>query len=329
MDPSNNSLHWIAAYGVWLPVAFFVVLTIVLATFSSKPAVSFRRGGYFVLALAFCTLLFSSVSRDARHVLMVSLVLFMVVTGFVRYYRSTPLERKFGSLAPMMAAHRNGDFELALRLCESLSSRRIPEANADLLRSAALFQLRRLDEAESLLQGALGKRPSRETEALIHSQLGQVFKEEGRREDAIRSFQRSQELSPKRGGAFHSEAEIYLNGKCEPRKALELAQHAVELDRQQPAERQALSLSSSLAALAWALAANGRTVEARESVREALEQTQQDSVPRVAEDYYIAGRAMLAAGDQSVATQFFRKVADLDTKGNFGYLARRELAALR
>jgi tetratricopeptide (TPR) repeat protein len=227
-----------------------------------------------------------------------------------------------------VAAHRSGDYESALRLCDGPALQRFPGANADLLRGSTLFHLRRLDEAESLLRAALTKRPPPVLEALVLDQLGQVLMEQGRNDDAVRNFQRAEELDPRRGGAFQSEAEVYLRGKYQLEKALELAQHAVEMDRKQPAEFQAVSLSTSLGALAWALAANGRTAEAREKVQEALGQSQPDSVPCLAEDHYLAGRAMLAMGDQDAASQYFQKVAELDAKGNFGFLARQELAAL-
>ena len=36
---------------------------------------------------------------------------------------------------------------------------------------------------------------------------------------------------------------------------------------------------------------------------------------------------MLALGENDTATQYFKKVAELDSRGNFGYLARQELLA--
>jgi tetratricopeptide (TPR) repeat protein len=260
-------------------VLFLAPLMLVAATLSPRPAASLRCGGYLLLLVTALTLLLSHVPRNLIPAATMSFVGFMFVLGFVRYYRSTPIERKFGPLAPYMAAHRSGDYESVLRLCDGPALRRVPEALADLLQGAALYQLRRLDEAESLLQGALAKRPARVTEALIQEQLAQIFMEQARKDDAVSCCRRSEELNPQRGGAFQCEAEVYLRGQYQIQKALELAEHAVDVDRKLPSELQAVSLSSSLAVLAWALAANGRTSEARESVREALDRTEQDSVP--------------------------------------------------
>jgi tetratricopeptide (TPR) repeat protein len=339
MPLSTSSLAWLAGYGMWLPVLFFSSIVLACALFSPAPARTLRRGVAIVLPVAILTPLFRYMPRHMHHDTAFAVGVFFVLTGgitawcYVRYRRATPMERQFGTLAAFVAAHRKGDYEAALQLCDGPALRQVPAAKAELFRGALLYQLRRLNEADSHLRKALALRPSASMEALILDQLGQVQTEQGRNDDAARSFQRAAELDPERGVAFESEAALYLRGKYQLEKALELAQHAVELDRKQTAEVRAVTLSTSLAALAWALAANGRTSDARETVREALDQFkensgQTESVPVRAELEYLAGQAILATGDRDSASEYFRKVAQTDTKGNFGFLARQELAAL-
>ncbi len=339
MPLSDRPLHWLAMYGMWLPVLFFSSIVLACALLSPAPARTLRRGAGIVLPLAILTPFLRHVPRHMRHEYAFGVGLFFVLLGgmtalcYVRYRRATPMERQFGALAAFVAAHRKGDYEAALRLCDGPAVGQIPAAKVELFRGGSLYHLRRLNEAESHLRKALALRPSASMEALILDQLGQVQTEQGRNDDAVRSFQRAAELDPQRGVAFQSEAAVYLRGKYQLEKALELAQHAVELDRKQTAEVRAVTLGTSLAALAWALAANGRTSDARETVREALDQFQEnssqtESVPFRAELQYLAGQAILATGDRENASEYFRKVAELDTKGNFGFLARHELAAL-
>lgn len=324
MDPSE--IRSFLPYLVWLPVAFFALVTLALAPFSRRPAFTLRRGGSFVLVMAGFTLLFQAAPHGSVPAIKIFIGVFVLLVAIISYYLKTPMQRKYGSMASILAAHRAGDHETVLRLCDDPALQRQPGIDLDLFRGASLYHLRRLNEAESYLRGSLTRRHAPVMEALIFDQLGQVFMEQGRSGEAIDSFQRAEQLDPSRGAAFQNEAEVYLRGKYQLEKALELAQRAVDVDRKQSAELRAVSLSTSLAALAWALAANGRTAEARESIQEALGQSKPDSIPIQAEDHYLAGRTMLAIGDQAAASEYFQKVSELDPKGNFGYLARQELA---
>jgi tetratricopeptide (TPR) repeat protein len=323
MDLSEDATRWI--FGVGIPVALIAATMLILGLVSRKPAVTFRFGGLVILFVALFALLIPRVPRDFRPLIPVTITLVTILVAAIGYYRSTPMQRKYGRLAPLMAAHRSGDYEAVLRFCDLHV---LSETREELFRGCALYSLRRMNDAESHLRNALTKNPEPVLQALILDQLGMVLIEQGRNDDAVRCFQQSEKLDPQRGTAFQCEAVVYLRGEYQPEKALELAREAVERTRKQSSELQAVSLSTSLAALGWALAVNGRADDARESVRQALEQAQPDSVPSVAEDYYLAGRAMLAAGDPDTASQYLRKVADVDKKGNFGYLARQQLDAL-
>lgn len=326
MQPSPSSIGPALPYVVWLPVLLAAALTAVLAVLSPRPAARILwRGGSFVLILALLLLLAPLAPRDVTAFFPGFFGLALLVS-FVAYLRRTPMQRKFGSLATLMEAFKKGDYETALTLCDGPDLRKYPDVDADFFRGAAFYHLRRLNEAESSLRIALSRHPPALKNALILDQLALVFLEQGRRGDAVANFQRSRELNPRRGGGFRGEANVYLRGKYELANALELARQAVEVDRKQPADLRAYSLSTSLATLGWALAANARPEEARESVREALALSPPDDVHLSAEDHYLAAQAMLALGDRGAASQYFRKVSELEPKGNFGWLARQELA---
>ena len=186
MPISDDSIHWLVTYGTWLPVALVAVLTPILAMLSASPQRVLRRGGYFVLGLALWVAVLGHTPRQYRPALESLPILLVLIAGAVRYYRSTPAERRFGSLAPLMVANRSGDYELVLRLCDGPAVRRLPEAHTDLLRGAALYQLRRFDEAVSLLQNALTKQPAAVSAALIYELLGQILVGRARWDDANR-----------------------------------------------------------------------------------------------------------------------------------------------
>ena len=309
----------------WLPFAPILLVVFAYVTFRmiyrSRPAPS-GRSLLVMFALVIVVILLARYETPMfRHQLLVPALFISVAFWIARYTIRKPVAPK---LEPLWKAIQSGNYESALKLCDGLP----PSPETDFFRGAALYHLRRLNESEAALRASLAKEKRLRAKCLVLNQLGNVLMEQGRTEEAIQSFEESVRLNPARGGALRGQAEVYLRGRFDLDKALKLAKKAVEIDRRQPAPLKEVSLSISCAALAWALAANGQDDAARQTVREALAQCPPDNVPQTAEDHYLAGHAMLAIGDREAASGYFRRCAELEPAGNFGYLAGQELGRL-
>jgi tetratricopeptide (TPR) repeat protein len=165
---------------------------------------------------------------------------------------------------------------------------------------------------------------------LCRDQLGRVFLEQERWDEATACFQEVIAESPKRGGGHRSMAELLLRLGGQDAVALDSARAAEALDRAEPVhpapggqEVHNSNLSESLAVLAWALARNRAESSLVESaLSEAFAMSNGLAKAIVAELHFFAGHAYAAREDTDESLRHFQSATETDPDGNYGRLAR-------
>ena len=213
-----------------------------------------------------------------------------------------------------------GRYDAALRLAPFADP---TKAGRNRLRADVLTEAGRYQEAERRLREVIESSNSKTDSGLALENLGKVLMETGRFEEAQRSFEGAAGINPARSTSWSGRAELLLRQGLDPQKALEHSETALGLFRRNMLERLAnrTQLGVILSAQAWALAACGRGAEARQAIEEALHSPARKTKSPLAHVRYNAGRALLALGDRSGATEHFTRAAELDPSGRWGRLA--------
>jgi tetratricopeptide (TPR) repeat protein len=227
----------------------------------------------------------------------------------------------------VLAAYRRADYDDALRKAEGLKKGSSKTATYCYFRGKMLYELGHLRDAEanlrksiSLEEDAGGRRA-----ALGRESLGYALLEQGEYAGAIGCFEDSIRLWPDRGAAHRAIAEVLLREGGSNTETLTRARRAAETDRAARALSNEIhdhNLSTSLATLAWAVAAGaGDPAEVERLLAEAVPLCGNDTKPVVAQGHYYAGRAYLALGLLEESGRHFEQAIATDPQGNYGRLS--------
>jgi len=158
----------------------------------------------------------------------------------------------------VMAAYRNGDYATVLRKTEGLKNGRDKTGEYRFLRGGRLHPLRRLDESEGILRGAMPLHADSRQKALVHNTLASVLMDQKRFLEAVAFYENAGRAWPDRGSSLCGVAETWL------RQGRELQWHCsahakpsrLTGVRPECQKKPSIRLGEDFAALAWATAAH-------------------------------------------------------------------------
>jgi tetratricopeptide (TPR) repeat protein len=198
-----------------------------------------------------------------------------------------------------------------------------------LFHGIACLELGRLQEAEQVIRRSMSMKTNLEANIVCLDKLGHVLMEQGRWDEAAACFRDCILKSPNRGGGHRAIAEGLLRRGVRNEAALDAARLGVAADRARSyrsklgKEERAISLSESLAFLAWALAKNrAGPAEVESTLKEAFALCGENRKPVLAELHFCAGHAYADLGNTNDSIRHFKCATGIDPIGNYGRLSR-------
>lgn len=231
-----------------------------------------------------------------------------------------------GGSDPVLSAYREGDYQLALKKCESLGKNSQRHFH---FKGMLLYKVGRLEDSERLLrQGLVGCTDKKEL-SLIQEALGTTLVDLGRLDEAIVSFEQSLRQGPERSARHRAVAAAWLAAGGAPAKALSNAQVAARIaysDSVADPDPEKMDLCEAVSTLAWAVAVNAKDEwEIGKLDRETSALCNEKDKPASALMHYCMGRAYSELGKTKPSNEHFAKAAAAEPQGNFGRLAKTAL----
>jgi tetratricopeptide (TPR) repeat protein len=203
----------------------------------------------------------------------------------------------------------------------------LSSAGRNYLRGYVLTDAGRYEEAEPLLRKAIDHAGGVKVDAVLAlEELGNILMDTERFEEAQQCFRRASGIYPNRSPWAMGMAEALLRQGICPQTALTHAETALSSYRggvERIASRS--RLGAVLATKAWALAACGHEVDAREAIDAALKSPAWKTKGPLAQVHYKAGMSLLVLSDDRAAQQHFARGAELDLAGRWGRLCTSAL----
>ena len=225
------------------------------------------------------------------------------------------------------AALRRGDYEGGLRIVRRFYFWNPDGAAALRRRGHMLLSGGRFREAEEALRRAVARLRSHNAEAHALEFLGDALLEQGRYEEAMRSYEAALRAAPGYRRPYRGMAEVALRQGRDPARALEYVENILT-----PAgARSSLWTQNGRphddywSLKAWALAELGRGSEVAPAIAEAIRKTNFKSRPDAAATYRRLGLAMQALDRQAEADEYLKKAVEADPNGRWSALARAAL----
>ena len=186
----------------------------------------------------------------------------------------------------------------------------------------------RYREAEDTLRRSLASSRAGASYGSALEYLGDALLEQGRYDEAMRSYEAALLAFPWRHRPYRGMAELLLRRGEKPGQALEYIEKIIDFSGLSWSQRKGNGKPQDdyWALKSWALARVGNTSEVAEAIENALRDTNKNTAPDLATTHYRAGMAMQALGDESAANTHFKLAIELDPHGRRGMLAT---AALR
>jgi hypothetical protein len=228
----------------------------------------------------------------------------------------------------MASALRRGDYDGALRIVRLFHFYSPEGAGSLRLCGHVLLLAGRYREAEDSLRRAIAGLRSGLEQAMALQFLADALMEQGRYDEAMRSYEAALQAVPGYRRPYRGMAEMTLRQAKNPQQALEYVENILgSSGLAWPARGiNGRPQDDYWALKAWALAQFGRSGEVAPAIEEAFKATNKKSLIDLALTNYRAGMAMQAIGNQSSANDYFKRARDLDPHGRCGILAQ---AALR
>jgi tetratricopeptide (TPR) repeat protein len=245
-----------------------------------------------------------------------------LINGFVAVMWYSVLEQKF-----VLWAIRRGDYEGALKVVRLFHFYN-PEGGAAQQRIGHILLLAgRFREAEETLRRAVAGLRSRAAQAHALEFLGDALLEQGRYDEAQRSYEAALAAAPGFRRPYRGMAELALRQGLDRARALEHVENIVGPKgpswNRWTVNGQAADDYWSLRA--WALAELGRGAEVPHAVAEAIRKTNAKSGPDLAATYRRLGLAMRAMDRQAEAEEYLKKASAVDPHGRWSALAKAAL----
>jgi tetratricopeptide (TPR) repeat protein len=224
-------------------------------------------------------------------------------------------------------AARRGDYDGALNIIRWTFFYNPSGAEALRMSGHMLLAAGRYREAEDTLRRSLASSQASTTYGTALEFLGDALMEQGRWDEARRSYEAALQAFPWRHRPYRGMAEMLLRRDESPARALEYIEKIVDFSGLTLAQRKGNGKPQDdyWALKAWALARVGRTSEVAEAIENALKHTRRDSLPDLATTHYRAGMAMRTLGNETAAKEHFRLATQFDPHGRRGTLARAAL----
>jgi tetratricopeptide (TPR) repeat protein len=227
-------------------------------------------------------------------------------------------------------ALKQGDYEGALRMLR-LQYFYNPSGVEGLRITGHLLLLAgRYREAEETLRRSLSHSESGQSYGQALEHLGEALMEQGRYDEAMRSYEAALHAFSWRRRPYRGMAELLLRRGQNPVQALEYVEKITDLSGLSWVHRQGNSGQEDdyWSLKAWALARLGRSSEVAPAI-ESARKASGDNVPDLAATHYRSGMALLALGQALEGHAELKKAADLDPKGRRGALANEALRDAR
>jgi tetratricopeptide (TPR) repeat protein len=185
----------------------------------------------------------------------------------------------------------------------------------------------RYREAEDTLRRSLASSQARESYGSALEYLGDALMEQGRYDEAMRSYEAALHAFPWRRRPYRGMAEVLLRRGEKPQQALEYIEKILDFSGISWSQRKLNGNPQDdyWSLKAWALARLGRTSEVADAIESALKVTNKSSAPDMAATHYRAGIAMLTMGHESAANEHFKLAMQFDPHGRRGTLAKAAL----
>jgi tetratricopeptide (TPR) repeat protein len=233
-------------------------------------------------------------------------------------------------LRDQIAAYQRGDYRRQIEIVEGFRHNGSEPPDYLFFYGGACLQLGRLAQAEQALGRSLAMEKTPSLRVIARNELGRVFMEQDRWEDAEDCFRKCIAEAPERGAGHRALAELLLRRGDNAQAAMAAAQRALDADRTAHKRRGELgkldhdtSLAESLVFFAWAAAENrAPAVEVESALTEAFSLCGRETVPVLAELHYCAGHAYATLGNRAESAHHFQSAAELDPDGTYGRLAR-------
>jgi tetratricopeptide (TPR) repeat protein len=186
----------------------------------------------------------------------------------------------------------------------------------------------RYREAEDALRRSLASSHARESYGFALEYLGEALMEQGRHEEAMRSYEAALHAFPHLKRPYRGMAEMLLRRGEKPELALEYIEKIIDFSGLSRAQRamNGKPQDDYWVLKAWALARLGRTSEVAEAIENAVRTTDKNAAPDMASTHYRGGMALQAMGNESAANEHFKLAVQFDPHGRRGTLAK---AAMR
>ena len=227
----------------------------------------------------------------------------------------------------MERAVRRCNFDGALKLIRGLHFYHPEGAGALRMRGYVLMLAGRYREAEDTLRRAIARFREGFEQAAALECLGDALMEQGRYDDAMRSYEAALHAAPGFRVPYRRMAELLLRQGKDTELALEYAERINDRVgmswRDQHLSRRIQD--DYWAVKAWALARLGRSAEVAPAIANAMKATNKKSPLDLAGTHYRAGMAMLALGQEAAAKEHFKRAVEYDPLGWRGALAKAEL----
>ena len=231
------------------------------------------------------------------------------------------------SLRLMVNAMQRCDYDGALKVIRVFHFY-YPEGAAALKkRGHVLLLAGRYHEAEEALRRATAGLRTGIEQAFALEYLGDALTEQGRYDEAMRSYEAALHAAPGFRVPYRRMAELLLRQGKDTELALEYAERINDRVgmswRDQHLSRRIQD--DYWAVKAWALARLGRSAEVAPAIANAMKATNKKSPLDLAGTHYRAGMAMLALGQEAAAKEHFKRAVEYDPLGWRGALAKAEL----
>ena len=222
------------------------------------------------------------------------------------------------------AATRRGDYDGALKIIRYFHFYNPSGVEALRMSGHTLLLAGRYRAAEETLRRSLTSSQARESYGSALEYLGDALGEQGRYDEATRSYEAALHAFSWSRRPYRGMAEMLLRQEKNPQLALEYVERIIDFKGLSWRERQnnGRPQDDYWALKAWALARLGRASEVAPAIENALLATDKKTLPDLATTHYRAGMAMQALDNVSSANEHFKKALELDPLGRRGALAK-------
>jgi tetratricopeptide (TPR) repeat protein len=223
----------------------------------------------------------------------------------------------------LLAAIHRGDYEGGLKQIGRFHFYNPDGGMALLPRGHFLLMAGRYREAEAVLRRAVAALRSRAAQGHALEFLGDALMEQGRSEEARRSYEASLAAVPGFRRPYRGMAELLLR-RGDATRALECVENVVGPSGPSWNRWTANGKATDdyWALKAWVLAELGRGAEVPPAAAQAIRQTNLKSGPDAAATYRRLGLAMKALNREGEAEEYLRQARDADPRGRWGTLAK-------